>query len=98
MKKDMIIYDKNGEKLKIGDRLSDGYDKDNWLGCYYGDELYITGKRDMWALEEFRLEAYNGGIKLVDFEKYYELEDNKETSAEEYTKEYYENLSECKLY
>jgi hypothetical protein len=41
MKKDMIIYDKNGEKLKIGDRLSDGYDKDNWLSCYYGDELYF---------------------------------------------------------
>lgn len=92
MKKDMIIYDKNGEKLKIGDRLSDGYDKDNWLSCYYEDELYISGNRDIWALEEFRLEAYNGGIKLVDFEKY------NEQSAEEYTKEYYENLSECKLY
>lgn len=69
MKKDMIIYDKNGEKLKIGDRLSDGYDKYNWLSCYYEDELYISGNRDIWRIEEFRLEAYNGGCKLVDFEK-----------------------------
>lgn len=61
------IYDKNGIELKIGDRLSDGYDNDNWLEEHY-NELYISGNRDMWRLEEFRLDNYKDGIMLIDFE------------------------------
>jgi len=68
MKVDIKMYDKNGTLLANKDRLTDGYDKDNWLTDFDG-EWYISGNRDMWCVEEFRLEAYKDGILLVDFEK-----------------------------
>lgn len=63
----MKMYDKNGTLLKSGDIVTDGYD-DNTFENYWG-EWYISGKRDAWRVEEFRLEAYKDGVLLVDFEK-----------------------------
>ena len=65
---DKKVYDKNGVLLNIGDRLSDGYTTHNWLSIYWG-ELYISGNKDIWKLEQFSLDAYNDGYKLIDFEK-----------------------------
>lgn len=64
MKKSEKLYDKNGTLLRVGDKFTD----DTVLIAFY-DEWYIGGKKDMWRIEEFTLEAYENGIKLVDFEK-----------------------------
>lgn len=71
MKKDIMIYDKNGTLLKEHDYLFDDPTDDYSVVTLevYWDEWYLASKISCWRLEEFRLEAYNDGIKLVDFEK-----------------------------
>lgn len=68
MNKNYKIYDKNGTLLKDGDRLTDGYDNTNWLKIYW-DEWYIAGNKDIWQIEEFRIDCYKDGFYLIDFEK-----------------------------
>lgn len=64
MHKDNKIYDKNGVLLKEGDKLNDG----GTIRSFW-DEWYITGNKDMWKVEEFTLELFKYGFRLVDFEK-----------------------------
>ena len=66
MKTDMKVYDKNGKLLHFGDILLDKYGMSTLENHY--DEIYICGKIDMWRIEEFNLDNYKDGIKLVDFE------------------------------
>lgn len=71
MKKNMIIYDKNGTQLKEHDVLFDDPTDEysNVTLEYYFDEWYLAGKVSCWRIEEFSLDTFKDGIKLVDFEK-----------------------------
>lgn len=67
MTKENKIYDRNNEQINYGDKVYDGYGAAT-LETHYGD-IYICGNRDMWKIEQFKLEAFNDGYKLVDFVK-----------------------------
>ena len=61
------IYDKNGTLLKQGDII----DTDGCTLEAYFDEWYIdpNSKNTIWRIEEFEIQNYKDGYKLVDFEK-----------------------------
>ena len=67
MDKEIKIYDKNGTLLKKGDLI----DTDGCTLEVYYNEWYIdaNSKDTIWRIEEFRLDNYNDGIMLIDFEK-----------------------------
>lgn len=65
--KDLKIYDAEGILLQSGDLVFDGYDTNELK--LYDDDWYITGKRDMWNIDQFNWNFYEDGIKLVDFRK-----------------------------
>lgn len=64
------------------------------------DLIYLNTKATYEQALEYARYCYNHSIDGMDAIRYAEeeLKKNEEISVEEYTKEYYQNLYECKLY